>query len=80
MKIHRTLVLAALLPLPSLFVGAAGAQTTYGHYVPSGDSTRPRLKFNDSLVSLNNHCPVTTSKLNPRIQPLYLNGEAIGFC
>lgn len=70
-------------PAATPMAGMAGAMMEpfkYGHYVPSGDSTRPRIKFNDSLVSANSHCPVTTSKLNLRIQPLYINGQAIGFC
>ena len=77
MTMHRFLLAAALLLLAP---ATARAEEFYGRYVPSADTARPRLKFNDSLVSLNNHCPVTTSRLNRKIQPLYINGEAIGFC
>lgn len=48
--------------------------------VPGGDPQRPRIKYADSLVSLNDRCMVRKSKLNPRVRPVYVNGQPLGFC
>jgi len=40
----------------------------------------PTLRFRDGTVSLNDRCPVRKVKLNPRLQPLFVNGRPIGFC
>jgi len=50
------------------------------HYVAGPDSLHPRLKFADSLVSVNHRCIVSGSKLNPKVRPVYVNGVPIGFC
>jgi len=68
------LALAAALMLA--LAPAARAQ----HYVASGNTARPRLRFADSLTSVNDRCVVTHNKLNPQIAPLYVNGKPVGFC
>jgi len=50
------------------------------HFVAGPDSLHPRLKFADSLVSVNHRCVVSGSKLNPKVRPVYVNGVPIGFC
>ena len=51
------------------------------HEYVAGDSEKfPRIRFVDSTVSLNDRCPVTRSKLNRKMDPLYVNGQPIGFC
>jgi len=62
--------------LAALLVSAAAAQ----RLVPTADPARPRLKFADSLVSLNDRCAVSQTKLNPAVRPVYVNGLPIGFC
>ncbi len=49
-------------------------------YVPTPDTLFPRLKYADSLVSLNDRCAVRHAHLNPKIAPVYVNGKPIGFC
>ena len=49
-------------------------------YVPTGDPEHPRLKYADSLESLNDRCIVRGNKLNPKMRPVYVNGQPIGFC
>jgi hypothetical protein len=50
-------------------------------FVASGDETRPRLRYLDGQVSQNETCAIRIgSKLNPKIPPVYINGEPIGFC
>jgi hypothetical protein len=44
------------------------------------DPAFPRLRFEDGSVSLNDRCPVTLSRLNPRLDPVQVNGRSIGFC
>ena len=48
--------------------------------VPGSDSNFPRLKYADSLVTLNDRCIVAKQKLNPKIRPVYVSGQPIGFC
>ena len=64
------LALALLLPL------AGRAQ----RYVPTEDPKFPRLKYADSLESLNDRCIVRKNKLNPKMRPVYVNGRPVGFC
>ena len=64
------MILLAFAPAP------AGAQ----HYVATADTARPRLRFADSLTSVNDRCVVTHNKLNPQIRPVYVNGKPVGFC
>ena len=63
--------LAALLRVPG-----APAQ----HYAAGADPNFPRLKYADSLVSLNDRCVVSHTKLNPKVRPVYVNGRPVGFC
>ena len=34
----------------------------------------------DSLLSVNDHCPVKHGRLNPNIRPTYINRQPVGFC
>ena len=51
-----------------------------------GEFERPEAEFSTvrywdrDLVSLNERCPNTTARLNPAIEPIYVNGRPIGFC
>jgi hypothetical protein len=58
------------------WVAAASAQ----RYVAQPDSAHPRLKYADSLVSLNDRCAVAKNKLNRNVRPVYVNGQPVGFC
>jgi hypothetical protein len=50
-----------------------------GEYV-SQDSL-PRLRYFDgNQVSLNDRCAVRKVKLNPKMPPVYVNGQPVGFC
>lgn len=71
----RWIVLAAaagawLVPLPG------GAQRR----LPAEDPNHSRLKFLDSLTSQNTRCMVRKVKLNPRVRPVYVNRQPVGFC
>jgi len=50
------------------------------HYLPTAELGFPRLKFGDSLVSLNDRCVVSRTKLNTRVRPVYVSGQPVGFC
>ena len=40
-----------------------------------------RIRYSErGVVSLNDRCPVTGTRLNPAIPPIYVNGRPIGFC
>jgi hypothetical protein len=52
----------------------------FGDFVNDVDSL-PRLRFrDDGQVSLNDRCAVREVKLNPKMQPAYVNGRPVGFC
>ena len=51
-----------------------------GAYVNEQD-TLPRLRYYDGdQVSLNDRCAVRHVKLNPKMPPIYVNGQPVGFC
>lgn len=52
----------------------------YGEYVQAQDSF-PRIRYFDSnRLSLNTRCAVRKTRLNPRVAPIYVNGQPVGFC
>jgi hypothetical protein len=70
-----------LIPLLAVALAAAlAAGADAQRPVPTADPKHPRLKFADSLVSANDRCMVTQSKLNPAVRPVYVNGVPMGFC
>jgi hypothetical protein len=77
----RKLVVATVLGFVSLGVGCGSSDLP-----PLGEFERPNEEFSPvryadrDLVSLNDHCPVSDSRLNPAIEPVYVNGHPIGFC
>jgi len=38
------------------------------------------LEYGDSLISLNDRCPVRLAKLNPTYKPVYVNRRPVSFC
>jgi hypothetical protein len=78
MRSGRAILLAALaaLALAAPFAVPGRAQ----RFVPTADPGHPKLKFADSLVSLNDRCMVRASRLNARIAAQYVNGQPLGFC
>lgn len=49
-------------------------------YVAGIDNKFPKLRYTDSQTSVNDRCPLTKAKLNPNIDPLFVNGRPVGFC
>ena len=49
-------------------------------YVPTADPDHPRLRYADSLDSVNDRCAVRKNKLNPKVRPVYVNKRPVGFC
>ena len=60
--------------------GAAAGPATAQRMVPTKDPAHPRVKYADSLVSLNDRCIVRQGGLNGIYKPVYVNGKPIGFC
>jgi hypothetical protein len=44
------------------------------------DSLSPLRYLADGQVTLNDRCPVRLSKLNRRMEPVWVNGRPVGFC
>ena len=72
--------------LPAVLLGAVLAAGLGGRpgsaqiYVPTADLEHPKIRYADSLLSLNDRCPVRTGKLSTTYKPVYVNGQPIGFC
>lgn len=66
----------ALLALALAVPVALNAQ----RFVETDDAGHPKVKYADSLVSLNDRCMVAGNKLNLKIRPVYVSGAPIGFC
>ncbi len=49
-------------------------------YVDTGDTLHPRIRYADSLLSLNDRCIVKMTKLGKKTRPVYVNGHPVGFC
>ena len=69
-------VFFAALLTAALFGSTGTAQV----YVPTADLEHPKIRYADSLISMNDRCPVRTGKLSPGYKPVYINGQPIGFC
>jgi hypothetical protein len=61
-------------------VTLAAALAPAQEFVPTKDPEFPRVRYSDSLLSLNDRCIVRHGKLNPVFPPAYVNGRPIGFC
>ena len=70
--------------LVTLAVGSVAAlgplRAEAQRYLPMPDRDHPRLKYADSLESLNDRCIVRKAKLNLKMRPVYVNGQPVGFC
>ena len=73
---RRCLALAAIGIAALLSPATSRAQ----RYVPTADPEHPRIKYADSLVSLNDRCIVRMNKLNTRVRPIYVSRHPVGFC
>ena len=49
-------------------------------HMPTGDPSFPRIRYADSLLSVNDRCAVRKNKLNLKVRPVYVNRQPIGFC
>ena len=58
----------------------AGGAAFAARPVPGSDPAFPRLKYADSLVSVNDRCIVAKRKLSSSVRPVYVNRKPIGFC
>ncbi len=72
--------LIALAALGLLSIACGSGEPPLGAFEdPEAPFSRVRYSERD-LVSLNDHCPLTGTRLNLAIPPVYVNGRPIGFC
>ena len=62
--------------MAALAASSARAQV----YVPQTDLQFPKIRFADSLVSMNDRCMVRHAKLGLSHQPVYVSRQPVGFC
>jgi len=77
---RRFRALAAACALAALVAASALRPAHAQRYVPGESREFPRVKYADSLESVNDRCIVSGQKLNPEIRPVYVNWRPIGFC
>ena len=77
-RARGTLLVVVLLALAAALVAPreGGAQ----RMLPTRDKEHWRIKYPDSLVSINDRCAVKQGALSPAIRPVYVNGKPVGFC
>jgi hypothetical protein len=88
MNAQRTLKIIGVTAVLGLAVFAACSKKdktpqagAVGDFVAGEEDSFPRIRYFESgLVSLNDRCPVRKTPLNPKMQPVYVNGLPIGFC
>ena len=51
-----------------------------GEFVTLEDTLPRILYYEDGMVSINDRCAVRKIKLNPKMPPIYVNGQPVGFC
>ena len=73
-------VLVLLVLAPTSCEG--GAAICDGVFAVRGaDPAKPQLRYCDGQVARNDSCMIRLGrKLNPKVPPLYVNGEPVGFC
>lgn len=72
------LALALVVATAAAFPGAIHVGT--GRAVPQADPHHWKIKYSDSLVSINDRCAVKEGPLSNTIRPVYVNGKPVGFC
>lgn len=72
---------------PALALAVAAALAAGGslpgdaaRYVPQADKAHPKIRYDDSLTSINDRCAVQEGGLSPAIRPVYVNAKPVGFC
>jgi hypothetical protein len=79
-QLRRIAILLGIASVVSTLALLSAPITQAQRYVPAADPKLPKLKYADSLTSVNDRCVVTHNKLNPQIDPIYINGVPVGFC
>ena len=74
----RTIFAIALLG--ALAALSAQRPASAQRYVPGEYREFPKIKYADSLESLNDRCIVKKTKLSLAVRPVYVNWRPIGFC
>ena len=85
MKLGRAV--AVLMALTALGAAPASKSTKQGAAPGGKPQLAPMPKIPpyakaqyDSVMSVNNQCPVRHGHLNPTIRPMYVNRQPVGFC
>ena len=85
MRTHRSTVLVAAALALACSKQKEEAMSTmpavvYGEFIAPEDSLQRMRYFETGLVGMNDRCAVRKVRLNPKMPPVYVNGQPIGFC
>ena len=76
----RTLRAPAAVAMLAALAALPGPPALAQRFVPGEHREFPRIKYADSLESVNDRCIVKKTKLSLAIRPVYVNWRPIGFC
>jgi hypothetical protein len=82
----RTSLMSCKLTVVALFFLGISCSQSMPDMEPLGEFETPKADLSPvrywdrDLVSLNDRCPNTQARLNPAIEPIYVNGRPVGFC
>ena len=63
-----------------ILFGAGGSPAQAQRMVEQKDKAHPRVKYEDSLLSVNDRCIVRQGRLSQLFPAVYVNGRPIGCC
>jgi YHS domain-containing protein len=77
---RRPLLALAALALLVALAALTGRSAHAQRYVPGEYRDFPKVKYADSLESMNDRCLVKQKKLSLTVRPIYVNWRPLGFC
>lgn len=73
-------IVAGTATVAVLYAAPPVGQPKAPTYVTTADPQHPKALFDDSLVSLNDRCPVRLNTLSLAYVPVWVNGQPVAFC
>lgn len=79
-RMRRAVSSIALTAVAAAAISLSAASARAQRFVATADTSFPRIKYPDSLESVNDRCIVRMVKMSRSVRPVYVNGWPIGFC
>ena len=73
-------LIGALLCVLAPAAGAGRVTPVFGQFEPGDGAEFPRVRYSDSLLSVNTRCVMSHNRLSVKVRPIHVNRTAVGFC